>query len=168
MITRNGRIWQSSSIGSSMELPNPQFRIYNWHRRERLVGKEWAVAGDGIFTFNVVGEQQRIEADVPPPPRKQKDQRKLTHQQLLDHSSFSHLRIIVENAIGWTEVLGLLGLQTSLLPPPTRSLFCSLDQCIVACMVMEQWNNGTSPAQTRWLEAKCCCRSCSHTQDGSR
>ena len=103
--------------------------------RQLFVGKSYGVGGDSMFTFNTVSEEQKIIGYLP--PKKSRGQKKLRDDQLLEYTLFAQLRVVVENAIGRLKTWGCLS-QKFRYFSLNRKPVCTLDQCIAACMVMEQ------------------------------
>jgi hypothetical protein len=73
-------------------------REWNTFRlRERFVGKEYGILGDGGFYFNRANDDDQIVAAK---PFKKKRGEQLTQEQKEFNKKFSQFRVVVENAIG--------------------------------------------------------------------
>ena len=74
--------------------------------REKFIGKEYGIMGDGGFTFNTKGEEERIHGKKP--FRKPKNGL-LTSAQKSQNTKLSEVRVVVENSIRVVKTYKVLG-----------------------------------------------------------
>ena len=74
--------------------------------REKFVGKEFGIMGDGGFTFNRIGEEQEIHGYK---PYKKPSGGTLTMSEKEWNSKLSEVRVVVENSIRVIKTFKILG-----------------------------------------------------------